>query len=413
MVNKWSATKFKGIRYREHPTRKHGRQPDKYFNVRFRVAGVAVNEGYGWASEGMSASKVALLLVELKEELRTGRGTGKLSDRQKEKQAELDEIERKKLIQGRLAITYSQFFRKVYLPTVQDKKPTTLAREVSLHKHWILPALGRVPIKDIGDLHIRKVKRDITKAGRSPRTVQYAFACLRMVINLATENEYYIGINPIKKLKKADRPRFDNRRTRFLSHEEASQLLQALKMKSQEVHDTTLLSLHCGLRAGEIFSLTWGDIDQNHSQVTIRETKGGKDRTVTMTGAVKKMFSSKAAKSHSDLVFPAKNDKKRIRISKTFERVVNDLGFNVGVLPHNRKQKLTFHSCRHTCASWLAQAGVSLFVIKEILGHANIDMTMRYSHLSPDGIKAAVEVLEKSLTHSEENTKKQNVVNIK
>jgi integrase len=412
MAHKWVATKFKGIRYRAHSTRMHGRQKDRYFNVRFRVAGVSVNEGYGWASEGMSASKVALLMAELKEELRTGKGTGKLSDRQRDKQAELEEIKQEKLAQGRSAITYGQFFRKMYLPTVQDKKPTTLVREVSLHEHWILPALHRVRIKDIGELHIRKVKSNMTKAGRSPRTVQYAFACIRMVINQAIEDGYYIGINPIKKLKQSDKPKFDNRRTRFLSHEEANQLLQALKVKSQVVHDMTLLSLHCGLRAGEIFALTWGDIDLNHSQVTMRDTKSGRDRTVSMTATVKEMFTAKAPGSHGDLVFPAKNGKPRIRISKTFERVTNDLGFNEGVVHHNRKQKLTFHSCRHTCASWLAQAGVSLFVIKEILGHANIDMTMRYSHLSPDGIKAAVEVLEKSLMQSQNNTGKQAVVNI-
>lgn len=175
----------------------------------------------------------------------------------------------------------------------------------------------------------------------------------------------------------------------------------------------TLLSLHCGLRAGEIFALTWGDIDIPHGHITIRETKGGKDRTVIMTEAVKNMFLLKTAKSHSDLVFPAKNGKKRGRISKTFERVVDDLGFNDGIEKDNRKQKLTFHSCRHTCASWLAQAGVSLFVIKEILGHANIDMTMRYSHLSPDGMKAAMGILEKSLTEGTANQMDATVVNIR
>jgi integrase len=413
MAHNWTATKHTGIRYREHDTRKHGRQADKYFNVRFCVKGASVNEGYGWASEGMSASKAAILMAELKEELRTGKGTGKLSDRQKEKQAELDKIQQEKLAQERLAVTYSQFYKKTYLPTILDKKPTTLAREKSLHKLWILPALGRVPIKDIGELHIRKIKSDMTKAGRSPRTVQYAFACLRMVMNHAAEEGYYTGINPIKKLKKTDRPKFDNRRTRFLSHEEANQLLQALKLKSQEVHDMTLLSLHCGLRAGEIFAITWGDIDTTHGHVTVRETKGGKDRTVIMTEAVKEMFLSKTVGDHGDLVFSARRGKKRGRISKTFERVVDDIGFNDGVEKNNRKQKLTFHNCRHTCASWLAQAGVSLFVIKEILGHANIDMTMRYSHLSPDGMKAAVGIMEESLLQSQVHQKKQNVINIK
>lgn len=410
MAYDWTPTKFKGIRYRKHPTRKHGKQPDRYFNARFSVKGKSIDESYGWSSERMSASKAFNLMSELKEELRNGKGTGKLADRQKAKQIELEKIEQDRLAQERLAITYTQFFKGMYLPMIQDKKPTTRDREVSLHEHWIIPALGRVPIKDIGELQIRKVKNDMTKAGRSPRSVQYAFACIRMVMNQAIESKYYNGINPIKKLRKTDKPKFDNRRTRFLSHEEADQLLQALKLKSQEVHDMTLLSLHCGLRAGEIFGITWGDVDITHGQVTMRDTKSGKDRTVTMTEAVIEMFIDKTTGKHDDLVFPAKNGRKRTRISKSFERTVDDLGFNKGVA--DRKQKLTFHSCRHTCASWLAQAGVSLFVIKEILGHATIDMTMRYSHLSPGGMKAAVNVMETALQKSRAE-RENNVVSIR
>jgi len=404
MTYSWTPTKFKGIRYREHPTRKHGKQPDRYFNARFTVKGNSIDESYGWASEKMSASKAFNLMSELKKELRNGKGTGKLADRQKAKQVELEEIEQKRIEQERLAITYTQFFKEMYLPLIQGKKPTTLARETSLHKLWILPALGQIPIKNISESHVRKVKNDMIKAERAPRSVQYAFACIRMVLNQAIDSKYYHDINPIKKLKKADKPKFDNRRTRFLSYEEADQLLHALKLKSQDVHDMTLLSLHCGLRAGEIFGLIWGDVDITHSLVSIQNTKSGKDRTVNMTEQVANMFKARTTTKHSDLVFPAKNRKKRVRISKTFERVVDHLDLNECVT--SRKQKLTFHSCRHTCASWLAQAGVSLFVIKEILGHANIDMTMRYSHLSPDGMKAAVNVMEKSLQESRAARKK-------
>jgi hypothetical protein len=62
MAYHWISTKFKGIRYREHPTRKHGMQPDRYFNARFSVKGDAIDESYGWASEKMSASKAFNLM---------------------------------------------------------------------------------------------------------------------------------------------------------------------------------------------------------------------------------------------------------------------------------------------------------------------------------------------------------------
>ncbi len=94
----------------------------------------------------------------------------------------------------------------------------------------------------------------------------------------------------------------------------------------------------------------------------------------------------------SELVFPGKNGKKRKQMSKTFERTVEKLGFNDGV--QDRRQKLTFHSCRHTCASWLVQAGIPLFTVKEIMGHSTIALTGRYSHLAPSAFQQTAEAIE-------------------
>lgn len=398
MANNWTATKFKGIRYREHPARMHGRQKDRYFNVRFRVAGVSVNEGYGWASEGMSASKAALLIAELKEELRTGRGTGKLSDRRKAKQMELEETKQAERVQKRMEVSYNQYFNEFYLPTIQEKRPTTLTREVSLHKFWIIPALGRVLIKNICELHLKKVKLSMEKADLAPRTIEYAFACIRMVMSHAIENNYYQGMNPIKKLKHNDKPKYDNRRTRFFPHKEADQLLQSLRKKSMSVYNMTILSMHCGLRAGEIFSLTWGDVDLTHGLLTLRDTKSGRNRTISMTSEVRDMLNSLPLGQHGELVFPNMKGGKRREMSKTFQRTVDERGMNDGVT--DIKQKLTFHSCRHTCASWLVMSGVPLFTVQKILGHSTISMTERYAHLAPKEFKAAANLLEKGIKDS-------------
>ena len=67
---------------------------------------------------------------------------------------------------------------------------------------------------------------------------------------------------------------------------EAEQQEQA----SQQMYEMALLSLHCGLRAGEIFSLTWKDIDLNHGLITLLNTKSGRTRTLSMTGDVKAIF---------------------------------------------------------------------------------------------------------------------------
>ena len=75
-------------------------------------------------------------------------------------------------------------------------------------------------------------------------------------------------------------------------------------------------------------------------------------------------------------------------IPDVFMKTVEDLGFNEGY--EDTRQRLTFHSCRHTFGSRLAQQGVPLLTIKELMGHKTIEMTMRYSHLMPDHKREAV-----------------------
>jgi len=401
MPCKWIATQFTGIRYREHPTRKHGRQPDRYFNVRFKVGGISVNEGYGWASEKMTASKAALLMAELKEELRAGKGTGKLADRRKAReQAEADLLKAEQAA-ARERISYREYFHDTYWPDVsQDKAESALKAEASLHKNWILPALGSVPVRVIGELNIKKLSRAMKRAGRAPRSIEYAFACVRMVMNHAIRSGYHRGPNPVSSLPRGSRPKYDNKRVRFLTRDEAMLLLDTLKTRSTGVHNMTLLSIYCGARAGEIFSLQWSDVDQVNGLVTLRDTKSGKTRTVHMPETVKVMFATMAPGNNSTLVFPGKGGKQLKQISKTFDRTVTILGFNDGI--EDRRQKVTFHTCRHTCASWLVQAGIPLFTVQKILGHSTIALTERYSHLAPDSFRAAAAAIERVGNISEE-----------
>ena len=167
-------------------------------------------------------------------------------------------------------------------------------------------------------------------AGRSPRSIAYVLSVIRQVFNFSRRHDFYSGEWPgVDKAVKI--PRKDNRRQRFFTHEEADALLVALKAVSTDVHDMSLLSLHCGLRASEVFSLTWADVNLDKGTLFIRDTKSGRNRHAYMTDIVKSMLSDKYISTCDGLVFAARTGNQVDRISKTFSRVVDTLGLNSGI----------------------------------------------------------------------------------
>lgn len=78
-------------------------------------------------------------------------------------------------------------------------------------------------------------------------------------------------------------------------------------------------------------------------------------------------------------------------VSHNFTALADSLGFNDGV--DDRRQKVVFHTLRHTFASWLALDGVDIYRIKELMRHKDLTQTMRYAHLLPSDARAAVERL--------------------
>ncbi|MGE4298875.1 MAG: tyrosine-type recombinase/integrase [Desulfovibrionaceae bacterium] len=149
---------------------------------------------------------------------------------------------------------------------------------------------------------------------------------------------------------------------RFLNVDEEVQLLAALAERSMDVHDMALLSLDCGLRAGEIFKLAWSDVDLAGGLLALRGTKSGHNRHAFITARVHSMLESRGPKKPSALVFPPRRGARITQISKLFGRVVADLGLNFGIT--DPLQKEVFHSLRHTFASKLVGQGVDLYRVQ-------------------------------------------------
>lgn len=401
MAVKWISSRFPGVRFYEHATRKHGVKLDRYFAIRAQVNGQRREEGLGWASEGMTEQKAAGELAKLKEAHRTGEGAHTLAEKRQEADERRQAEEEARAQQDRENVTFGSLFLDSYFPIAKkNKSERSWRKEDQSFRLWIAPILADKPLKDIAPIHLERIKKDMGEAGRAARSITYCLAVVRQVFNFARDHDLFAGMNPVTKVKK---PSEDNRRVRFLTHDEADRLLEALGEKSPDVRDMALLSLYCGLRAGEIFGLEWWDVDIERSVITIRgtskkagtQTKSGKTRSAIMTDAVKSMLSSRERLRASSLVFPSTRGGKIVQISDSFDRTVRALGLNDGIT--DSRQKVVFHTLRHTYASWLVEQSVDLYTVKELMGHGNLSMTERYSHLSPDTLRKAVKTLENGI----------------
>jgi integrase len=268
----------------------------------------------------------------------------------------------------------------------------SIRREKNLFHLWINPVIGDKPLRKIDILDLERIKKRMSDASRSARTVQYCLAVIRQVFNLARALGIYQGDNPVSKVKK---PSVDNRRLRFLTREEADLLLAELKKRSQQLHDIALLSLHTGMRAGEIFNLTWDCIDFEQEQILIKDPKNKSNRYAFMTTEVKEMLERRYQGQLNGLVFTDRKGNKIKEVSNSFARAVKEIGLNEGI--EDKRQKVVFHTLSHTYASWLVENGTDLYTVKELMGHKTLAMTERYSHLGQNTLKQAVQRLNKAI----------------
>ncbi|MCT4534777.1 site-specific integrase [Halodesulfovibrio sp.] len=389
---KWiTSEKHRGVRWYLHESRKHGGRFDRCFGLRYSAAGKRFQPTLGWASKGWTEQKAAIELAKLKDAYKLGEGEYSLSAKRQKVAEEKRQAEEKAERQRAAKITFSQFWEKHYWPAQQHKAKGSLNTEDGLYRNWLSPALGTTPLSEITPGTLTLIKNDMLEKRKTPSTVKYAMRVFSQVWNTAQKEGIVVGINPTKGVSI---PKADNARSRFLTKEESELLLSTLKPKSQQTHDMALLALYCGLRFGEIAKLTWNYVDLLHETLTIVDAKNkGKNRPAFMTKKVVAMLTAQKemADSATGLVFPSRVGTIQSSVSKTFSRTADEM-FNVNVT--DSRQKVCFHTLRHTFASWLVQRGVDLFKVKELMGHEDIKMTQRYSHLAPDGLRSVISVIE-------------------
>jgi integrase len=210
-------------------------------------------------------------------------------------------------------------------------------------------------------------------AVRKPATVNREMHVLRHMFGKAMEWGKALE-NPVKHQKPL---RVNNRRLRYLSADEIGRLLS---VADERLSPVVITALHTGLRRGELFQLTWQDVDFRLGVIRMVHTKNGDRREIPMTDTLRATLQHLPRRLASDHVFPGKTRYGLVDIRKRFHRALQEAGI----------EGFVFHDLRHTFASHLVMAGVDLLTVKEFLGHKDIKMTLRYAHLAPDYKRAAI-----------------------
>jgi integrase len=144
-----------------------------------------------------------------------------------------------------------------------------------------------------------------------------------------------------------------------------------------------LLALNTGMRRGELFNLKWEDVHFAGQILTVvgETAKSGKTRHIPMNKeALSVLRDWHEQRKESELVFPSADGGRLDNIKTSWE----------GLIKAAQIKNFRFHDLRHDFASKLVMAGVDLNTVRELLGHADIKMTLRYAHLAPEKLAAAV-----------------------
>ena len=284
-------------------------------------------------------------------------------------------------------LTFGDLMEEHYLPWAEENKKVS-RNDRAFHRNWLAPLIGKKPLKDVAPLDLERLKKEMRAAGRSEATVKHALCVVRQAFNKAVQWRLYTGMNPCQAVKF---PSLNNARQRFLSRDEAAHLLEVLRDRSPQVARVSTFSLYGGLRLGEALGLTWSNVDRTHGIINVLDTKSGESRQIFIMDPIARALDEIPPGLPGEPLFKTTQGAPVVWLSKTFGRVVAEMGMNDGIT--DTRERVTFHTLRHTYASWAVMAGVPLYVVGKALGHKTTVMTQRYAHLAPESHRAAFEAV--------------------
>jgi integrase len=297
-----------------------------------------------------------------------------------------DPLEQKQI--ARTVPTFAAFIEEQYLPYIKNYK-RSWSTDVSLLKNHLLPRFGKRYMDEITRQDIVKMHADRKASGAAAGSANRLLIMMRYIFNLTLKWEVPgIKANPCKSVPLLEE---NNKRERYLSVEEAQRLYGAVCESDNKVLRFIVpMLILTGARKREVLDARWEDFDLTRKVWRIPITKSGKSRRVPLSDGALTLLATMPRKFDCPWAF-ANPDTGKPYVS--IFCAWNSARKKVGL------EDICIHSLRHSHASFLINAGRTLYEVQNILGHSQVKTTQRYAHLSQDTLLAATNAASNLLDH--------------
>jgi len=311
----------------------------------------------------------------------------------------------------RKSATFGDFFEKQYRPWAEShlKSASSFLGRIDAQ---FSPLFGRKALPEITPFAVERWRTARLRGpdAVTPSTVNRDLVALKACLSKAVA----WGVLPDHPLRGVRRSKEDDARVvRFLSIEEEKRLRKALAARDRSRREArqrgndwrtergyevlsqfgrytdhltplVLLAVNTGLRRGELLRLHWSDVDLAVGRLAVRGEKAKSGRTRHVPLNVEAVAVLKAwGERHDGLVFPSQDGSEMTTLKTAWLKLARTA----------RLTNFRFHDLRHTFASKLVQRGVPLNTVRQLLGHSDFSLTLRYAHLAAEDLAAAVEKL--------------------
>jgi integrase len=285
--------------------------------------------------------------------------------------------------------TVEEFKERFLTFSKTNNKPSTVYAKEWMFRLHLGPYFGPMKLDRIGPAEIEDYKAKKLATGLDKKSINNHLAALRKLLNLAAEYGELDRVPKVRAFKlKTDYVPEDE----YLDFDETDRFLKAT---TPEWKPFLATALKTGLRVGELLALKWSDVDLVAGHLIVRRTlwrdeegspKGGRNRKVPLSPEA-----LAGLKAHRHL------RGEYVFCTESGDRLTHSMVKDVVPATCRRAglgKRITTHGLRHSFASHLVMRGASLKAVQELLGHESIEMTLRYSHLTPDVKREAVRLLD-------------------